>query len=337
MVKLCSMTRKLFFWAIIGLVFGSVCGFIGTWATHRSENGFEGYGEYLWSSLFALPSIPGYLLTWRTHGSYDWSIDEEWVYVVPITLWNGVFWSAVFVVIVALKSFGRMLHQQFRNPAIKMIVGVSLLFYLSGLSAQSDSPIPISGGFSPNGKVAVVVKGDEDTSQASVSVGNEHPYLQNVRTKKIIGPLEEVETIGGGFGHVLENVTGYWSPDSRFVAVRFRAGRLSENFIIYQIKPARGGYRAMPQKLPESTSGPNGAKIFDHASHGANMGDIFEKWLSPTEIAVTKYRFFPPYPPEPDADFFDGDGRIEVLYSNRAGTWVVSGYKKPTVPGASER
>ena len=206
------------------------------------------------------------------------------------------------------------------------------LLLCNKLLVEAAEPVLIKGGFSPNGKVAVVVKGDEDTSQASVTAGNEHPYLENSMTGKIIGPLEEVDTVGGGFGHVLANVTAYWSPDSRFVTVRYRAGRLSEAFVIYLIEHRAGSYRAVPQKLPEASGGPNGQKIFAHASHAANMGDIFDHWISSTEIAVTKYRYFPPYPPETGVDFFDGDGRIQVFYSNRAGSWIVSGYKKPPSP-----
>jgi len=214
-------------------------------------------------------------------------------------------------------------------------LGAIALLLCSRLPIDAAEPIPIDGGISPNSKVAVVVKADEDTSQDSVSAGNDQPYLENVTTKKIIGPLEEVNTTGGGFGHVLENVTAYWSPDSRFVAVRYRAGRLSEDFVIYQIERHFGGYRAVPEKLPDATIGSDGEKVFAGASHAANMGDIFDRWLSPTEFTVIKYRFFPPDPPTPYSGYFDGDGRIEIHYSNHAGTWIVSGYATPPALGTA--
>lgn len=209
-------------------------------------------------------------------------------------------------------------------------LGAFILLSCHTTTLEADGPIQITGGLSPNGKLAVMVKRDEDTSQASVSSDNEHPLLQNMTNGKIIGPLEEVDTIGGGFGHVLANLTSYWSPDSNFVVVRFRAGRLEEEFVVYLIKHHGEGYRAIPQKIPDATSGPNGYKIFANAAHAANMGDIFEQWLSPTEFATRKYRFFPPYPPtSTDVDFFNGDGAIEVDYAYRSNGWIVSGYKKP--------
>jgi hypothetical protein len=208
-----------------------------------------------------------------------------------------------------------------------------LVFLCCPTTANADGPVQISGGLSPNGKLAIVVKRDEDTSQASVSSDNVHPMLENMVAKRIIGPLEEVDTFGGGFSHVLGNLTAYWSADNHFVAIRFRAGRLSQEIIVYLIKSHGAGYRAVPQKLPEATSGPNGLKIFAHASHAANMGDIFERWLSPTELALREYRYFPPYPPDSaDVDFFNGDGVIEVDYSYGPSGWIVSGYKKPPEP-----
>jgi hypothetical protein len=155
-------------------------------------------------------------------------------------------------------------------------------------TGKADGPVQIAGGLSPNGKIAVVVTRDEDTSQESVSSDNEHPLLQDVTNGKIIGPLEEVDTMGGGFGHVLENLTAFWSPDGQYLAVRFRAGRLAEDFVIYRIEHKGTNYRAIPQKLPDLATGPNGAKIFAHASHAANMGAMFKHWLSPTEISVQK-------------------------------------------------
>ena len=213
------------------------------------------------------------------------------------------------------------------------MLGAFFLLLCLPVTVKADGPIQITGGLSPNGKMAVVVKRDEDTAQASVSSDNEHPLLQDMTHGKIIGPLEEVDTIGGGFGHVLANLTAYWSPDSRFVTVRFRAGRLNQEIVVYLIKHRGEGYRAVPQKLPDATNGPNGAKIFAQASHAANMGDIFQQWLSPTEFTIRKYRFFPPYPPaSADVDFFNGDGVIEVDYAYRSSGWIVSGYKKPPEP-----
>jgi len=99
------MMRRLLLLAIIGMVLGGVLGFAGTWASHRSENGSHHYGEDCWSTLLALPALPGNIITWRAHGAYDWGVDEDWNYRVPITIWNGVFWSVIFVVIGAIKSW----------------------------------------------------------------------------------------------------------------------------------------------------------------------------------------------------------------------------------------
>jgi hypothetical protein len=209
-------------------------------------------------------------------------------------------------------------------------LGAFVLLLCLPTTVEADGPVQITGGLSPNGKLAVVVKRDEDTSQASVSPDNVHPLLQDVTNGKIIGPLEEIDTLGGGFGHVLANLTAYWSPDGHFVAVRLRAGRLSQEIVVYLIKHHGGGYRAVPQKIADASSGPNGVKVFMHASQAANMGDIFQRWLSPTEFAIRKYRYSPPYPPpSAEVDFFNGDGLIEVDYAYSFGGWIVSGYKKP--------
>jgi hypothetical protein len=86
------------------MVMGGVVGFVGTWTSHRSDRQWYGHGEDLWSALLALPSLPGNIITWKAHGAYDWSIDEEWSYRVPITMWNGIFWSIAFVGIGALRA-----------------------------------------------------------------------------------------------------------------------------------------------------------------------------------------------------------------------------------------
>jgi hypothetical protein len=208
-------------------------------------------------------------------------------------------------------------------------LGILLVVLSLGPQVEAENFIAVSGGLSPDGKLAVVVRRDEDTSQASVSSDNVNPYLENMATGALIGPLEEIDTMGGGFGHVLANVTAYWNPDGRFVAIRFRAGRLAEEFVIYRMARHNKSYRAVPQKLPEPESGPDGNKIFAHAAHAANMGASFDRWISPTEVSIRDYRYFPPYPAAPDIDFFNGNGVIEVHYIDRGGVWSISSYQKP--------
>ena len=97
------MIRSLLLLAMIGMVLGGVLGFAGTWANHHSETGQRAFGEDYLSTLLAVPSLPGGIITWRIHGAYDWSIDEDWNYRVPITLWNGVFWGILFTIIGAVR------------------------------------------------------------------------------------------------------------------------------------------------------------------------------------------------------------------------------------------
>ena len=79
--------------ALVGLIFGLVLGFLGTWAVHSMglESPGSSAGGLGW--ILALPSLPGNLITWQSNGAYDWGMDEGWDYRIPITIWNGVFWA----------------------------------------------------------------------------------------------------------------------------------------------------------------------------------------------------------------------------------------------------
>ncbi len=187
-------------------------------------------------------------------------------------------------------------------------------------------PIVVTGGLSPNGKLAVVVKRDEDTSQDSISADNEHPSLEDITTGKIIGPLEEVDTMGGGFGHVLANLSVYWNSESDYLAITYRAGRLDYATVIYRIQPYRNSWRAMSQTLPADSTGPNGKAIFAHPFIRANGGILFEEWLGRSKVALTEYG--KELTSEAAGRYFGDDG-IGIIYSTNGSSWKIDGYRKP--------
>jgi len=83
--------------AVVGFALGSGLGWLGVWVNHRNELAFIGSRQDRMSDWLILPSMPGNFITWKIAGSYDWRVDEDWYYRRSITLWNGVFWMAVFL------------------------------------------------------------------------------------------------------------------------------------------------------------------------------------------------------------------------------------------------
>jgi len=75
------------------MIFGLVSGLLGTWAVRFNELESPGSVGDDSSFILAIPSLPGNIIAWQTHGAYDWGIGEEWDFTVPIALWNGVFWA----------------------------------------------------------------------------------------------------------------------------------------------------------------------------------------------------------------------------------------------------
>ena len=216
---------------------------------------------------------------------------------------------------------------------------------LSSVGLFADEPIVVHGGLSPDSKLAVVVGKDNNW----YSAGPESPvpsageldvskvYLYDEVKRKVIGALEEVDTMAGGFGTSLSNVKAFWSADSQFLAISFRSGRLNNSTVLYQILPFKNAARAIPQKLPSDITGPSGKEIFAHLFHRANGGVGVEAWLGRSELELVEYGLMPPDPPGIAGNYFNDDGEIGIVYSHSGNQWKVTRFVKPGILGTSER
>lgn len=150
--------------------------------------------------------------------------------------------------------------------------------------AHADQWVITNGGLSPDRKLGVAVypQKTELIDEADGTV-----LLVDVKQKKIIGPLEEVDSIGGIWGKTTENVHCAWSADSRLLAVNFRAGRMMSSFQLYWIE----GRRAIPLTLPDPRTHPKG-KILDLLGYNANPGAAVELKADGT-IIESRWGFMP--------------------------------------------
>ena len=92
---------------------GATLGAAGVWVNHRNECAFTGQRESRASDIVVVFSYPGSIITWLQTGSRDWVVDEEWDYLLPISIWNGVFTCIVWL---AVSSIGRILKRR-KGPA----------------------------------------------------------------------------------------------------------------------------------------------------------------------------------------------------------------------------
>jgi hypothetical protein len=144
---------------------------------------------------------------------------------------------------------------------------ICLILAMASL-AHADNWVVTNGGLSPDKRFAVAVypQKTENIDEADGTV-----LLIDVRQRKIIGPLEEVDSTGGTWGKTTENIDCAWSADSHLLAVNFRAGRMMRSFQLYRIE----GRRAIPLKLPDPRRHPKG-KILDVLGYSANPGSEIE-------------------------------------------------------------
>jgi hypothetical protein len=230
----------------------------------------------------------------------------------------------------------------FFRPAL---VALSSFVWLSASHLFADDPIILNGGLSPNGKLSVVIaennnwyeSGPEWPQAPKGMLDISKAYLYGVAEHRVIGPFEEFDTTGGGFGMSVKNVKPSWSPDSSYLAISYRCGRLDNDVVLYRVVPFQNSWRAIPQQFPKENSGPHGSEIFSHLSRRANGGRGVDKWLSPSEFKVIAYGFFPPTSPSAVADYFNDDGEIGIVYSYSNGNWRVERYLKPPILGTPQR
>ncbi|MCE0523209.1 MAG: hypothetical protein LV480_09895 [Methylacidiphilales bacterium] len=154
------------------------------------------------------------------------------------------------------------------------IVALQFFAWLLAPYLFADEPIVLNSGLSPDGKLSVVVA-ENNNWYESGPVWPESPkgmldiskaYLYDVAKHRVIGPFEEFNTTGGGFGLSVKNVKPFWSADSKFLAISYRCGRIDNDVVLYRILPFHDFERAVPQKLPKDDSGLHGTEIFSHLS-----------------------------------------------------------------------
>jgi hypothetical protein len=212
-----------------------------------------------------------------------------------------------------------------RCPTVKSTLTFLFICWASPLVAEPL--VIVEGGVSPDKRLAVAVvpqKDGEFIDEADTTV-----YLIDNNTKKPIGPLEEADSGGGTWGTTTKNVSALWSPDSHFLAINMRTGRLMHDFVLYEII----GRRARPQNLPDSKSHPKG-KIYEQLDYTANPGQVMTAWLSPRQFIAEEYGLRP-RDIEKGVDGskfgladFDG-GSLEMLFSFRNGQWMLDDIRTP--------
>jgi len=213
-----------------------------------------------------------------------------------------------------------------------MIIRFLILFSLAAVAARAVEPIIVDGGLSPSKKLAVAIYVDKSVGDLDDDEDT-HVYLIDAVTHKKIGPLEEVDCEGGGYGTTRQNVTAIWSPDGRWLVVSCREGRNFGGFELYEIP----GRRAIPIDLP----GPGGlrkGKFLDYLTTGPHTGESFSKWLSKESFVMTEggLRMKENAPVDIEKKYgLDGfDDALEKVYQfSKSGKWVMTDIRVPKENG----
>jgi len=148
---------------------------------------------------------------------------------------------------------------------------VLLALALMAANCPAAEWVIVEGGLSPDQKLAVAVfpQKTEFIDEADGTV-----LLIDAQKQKRIGPLEEVESTGGGYGSVKTNVHCFWSSEGEMLLLNFRCGRLMHGFQIYRIS----NRRAIPVELPAYATHPKGKMLMEVLTTGAN--GVAEVWFS---------------------------------------------------------
>jgi len=203
---------------------------------------------------------------------------------------------------------------------------ILLLLFLGTVAFANERLVVVPGGISPDKRLAVAVvpqKSGEHVEEADGTV-----YLQARKAGKRIGPLEEVDSTGGGWGTTTGDVDAAWSPDGRHLAINFRAGRLMWYYQLYRID----GRRAIPVKLPEPATHPKG-KILSVLTTSANPGATLG-WRGSTTLIGANYGLMPKKG-HFDEDYSkyglpNFDGLLDYVYTlDKRGRWRVADIRTP--------
>lgn len=219
-----------------------------------------------------------------------------------------------------------------RLAAVRALVFVSMLCALTAVRA--NQPYVVEGGRSPNGRWAVAVLSDRTGDEAMLAE-EDHPeettaYLIAARSKRLVAPLSDVLTNGGSWGRTRTNVQALWSPGGRFIAVNFRVGRLSHDFVCYAVTKNGQVHR---QTLSGEKTHPKWS-AYQQLKHGANGHTIVTRWTSPTGFVAEETGVHLPASDEAVQslpDWLNGfSDTLEWVYAYEDGRWVLKDIRVPS-------
>ena len=179
--------------------------------------------------------------------------------------------------------------------AILGLIGFAIVAKISATAMYDYKPgqfLVIDGGKSPDKQFAIV--SGEDKS------GNFGVQLMDAKTKKLIGPLEEVAT---ELDSAPDAYRAHWSPDSKHVGTSSREDRHVLRNVIYRIENRRACLVETPELLCHAV--PDFCQLQKDLSGAHKLGsenyydapwkvrqneDASEiiKWISPTRFIVSE-------------------------------------------------
>jgi hypothetical protein len=175
------------------------------------------------------------------------------------------------------------------------LIGFATVAKISATATYDYKPgqfLVIDGGKSPDKQFAIV--SGEDKS------GNFGVQLMDAKTKKLIGPLEEVAT---ELDSAPDAYRAHWSPDSKHVGISSREDRHLLRNVIYRIENRRAYLVETPQLLCHAVPDfcqlqkeLSGALMLDSENYydapwkvrqNEDASEII-KWISPTRFIVSE-------------------------------------------------
>lgn len=219
-----------------------------------------------------------------------------------------------------------------------MKIFLSLTFFaaITVLFANADE-LPttgfraVSGGASPDGRWLITVldsSGKEYVDQLPES--HDFPYLIDLDTLKPVGRIEDVTTLGGYHGRPETNVTAKWFPDSKYVSISWRLGRMNHTFRIFAISET-GTLEAQSLSDPVKKED----SLLQILKPNSNSGIYLDSITSEGKLVVVYYGFWPKEPSylETEAGKTFDHNRIEVIYSKDGDGWSVETIASPGTHG----
>jgi hypothetical protein len=188
----------------------------------------------------------------------------------------------------------------------------------------------VKGGASPDGRWVVCVLDSTGVEFIDQLPEPHHsPYLVDLGKMAAVAKVPEANTLGGYHGRPERNVTAKWFPDSKFVSIAWREGRLNHTFSVFGVS-SNGVMVAVKMPAP----GEQGT-IFGRLKAHSNCGMYLDSVTPKGEIVVVYYGFHP----KDEAFWETGEGktfdhnRIEVVYGKDGGEWRIRSIASPGIHG----